>query len=157
MEETKKKHNHKDLLRKSIDVSSTPFVATLKIPPSLNHMYVNTKGGGKRLSKTAEQYFYESKAQIEAFMHDQNWTYKYENEWLYLDLDFYFPDRRKRDSHNCLKILLDLLEGTLFHNDYYVMPRINLVEYDPDKPRVEMKMYEQTESNRLLAMKLRQW
>lgn len=152
-----KKHKHTDLLRNSIDVSTSSFVGTLAVPPSMNHMYVNTRGGGKRLSKTAEQYFARSKAQIEDFMHEQQWTYKFNNEWLYLDLDFYFPDRRKRDSHNCLKILLDLLEGTLFANDYFVMPRINLVEYDPDKPRVEMKLYEQTESDRLLALNLKQW
>lgn len=143
-----KKHKHTDLLRNSSDVDNSFFIAILDIPPSINHMYVNTYGGGKRLSKTAEQYFAKSKALIEEAITHQKWTYKYQSEWLYLDLDFYFPDRRKRDSHNCLKILLDLLEGSLFENDYYVMPRINLVEYDVDFPRVEMKMYRQTEEDR---------
>ena len=60
-----------------------------------------------------------------------------------MDLYFYFPDKRKRDSHNCLKLLLDCLEGLLFENDYYILPRIQYVTLDRDNPRVEVVFYPQ--------------
>ena len=61
---------------------------------------------------------------------------------------FYFPDRRIRDAHNCLKILMDVLEGIVYENDYTVMPRIQFVEYDKDNPRVEIVFSHQTEAHR---------
>ncbi len=52
--------------------------------------------------------------------------------WLYADMWFFMPDKRKRDSHNTLKILLDVMEGFVYENDFYVMPRIQEVAYDKE-------------------------
>jgi Holliday junction resolvase RusA-like endonuclease len=48
------------------------------------------------------------------------------------------PDRRIRDSHNMLKLLLDVMQGIVFTNDYYALPRIQSVEYDTENPRVDL-------------------
>ena len=137
-----------DLKRTYSDEQIESLTFSLDVPPSINHMYHNTKGGGKRLTKVAEQYFFDVKAKVRAEALDQNWIFKLAPQWLYLDLYFYFPDRRRRDSHNCLKILLDALEGVLFENDYYVMPNIRLVEMDSKNPRVDVVLRVQTESER---------
>ena len=55
---------------------------------------------------------------------------------------FFMPDKRKRDSHNTLKILLDAMEGFVYENDFYVMPRIQEVAYDKENPRVEIEFSE---------------
>lgn len=64
------------------------------------------------------------------------------------------PDRRIRDSHNMLKLLLDVMEGIVYKNDYYVCPRIQSVEYDKKNPRIELCLTPQTNSARTKALEL---
>ena len=56
-----------------------------------------------------------------------------------------FPDKKIRDSHNCIKLLMDSLEGILFPNDYYVKPRIQAVELSRDNPQLDLVFYPDTE------------
>lgn len=81
-------------------------------------------------------------------MEQQDWKKAELAEWLYIDMVFYFPDKRIRDSHNCLKILMDAIEGIVFQNDYYVLPRIQGVELDRGNPRVELSITYQTQKER---------
>ena len=126
----------------------------LPVTPSVNHIYYNTKGGGKRLTSKAENYIKMARAKARMVIEDEEWTLPSEHTWVYLDLYFFFPDRRTRDSHNCLKLLLDSLEGLCFTNDYFVMPRINLVEYDKENPRIVLRFSQQIESDRSKALSL---
>lgn len=120
------------------------------IPISVNHMYFNTRRGGKRLTPKAEQYFREARALINAAIHDQLWIMSPKGVWLYVDLVFYFKDKKIRDSHNTLKLLMDVMQDVVFENDYYVMPRIMGVELDRDNPRVEVQVHPQTKDLREL-------
>ena len=81
-------------------------------------------------------------------MEDTLWKMQKDATWYYMDLLFYMPDRITRDSHNMLKLLLDTLEGSAYHNDYYVMPNILGVEYDTENPRVEIILRPQTKEDR---------
>ena len=63
---------------------------------------------------------------------------------MYLDCVFFMPDRRIRDSHNMLKLLLDVMQGNVFENDYFVMPRVQYVGLDVENPRVEVLVTTQT-------------
>lgn len=125
----------------------------LPVPPSVNAIYYNTRGGGRRLTKKAEHYIRDARAQINQAIEEQFWETQQKGVWLYVDLVFYFPDRRRRDSHNCLKILLDTLESIVYVDDMYVMPRIQSVEYDKDNPRVELRITAQTRNNREKGLK----
>ena len=49
------------------------------------------------------------------------------DQYIYLDLYFVYKDKRQRDSHNYLKILLDTLESVVYANDSKVYPRIQEV------------------------------
>jgi crossover junction endodeoxyribonuclease RusA len=56
--------------------------------------------------------------------------------WLW----YYFPDRRRRDTHNTLKILLDAFEdGGIYEDDKFAMPRVMDYEVDEDHPRIEIE------------------
>lgn len=121
---------------------------SLSLPPSVNHMYYNTKGGGKRLTKQAEQYIRESRALINLAIEEQRWVKQSESVWYYADCLFFMPDRRIRDSHNMLKLLLDVMEHVVYGNDYYCLPRIQGVEYDKENPRVDLLISPQTKSMR---------
>jgi len=111
-------------------------------------MYVNTKHGGHRLNKRAEEYVRTSKALTHLAVEEQKWVQQKKHVWYYADLFFYMPDRGLRDSHNMIKLLFDMMEDIAFHNDYYVMPRIQLVEYDKQNPRVEVYITTQKERER---------
>lgn len=98
-------------------------------------------GKTRRLTSKALKWFADSRTICIEEMHKQHWKLDKDNVWFYVDMDFYFADKRIRDSHNTLKILMDALQGIFFHNDYYCMTRINRVLYDKFNPRVEIKIY----------------
>lgn len=126
----------------------------LPIPPSVNHMYYNTKNGGKHLTRVAENYIRQAKALINEAIEEQKFKIQHGSVWYNLDLIFFMPDRRRRDSHNTLKILLDTLEGSVYDDDYYVMPRIQGVEYDKNNPRVVLHLSPQSTNDRIKGLKI---
>lgn len=128
----------------------------LPIPPSVNDLHFHTRYGGKRLKPKAREYIRDSRALINLAIEEQHWEVPSVCTWLYIDMVFYMPDRKIRDSHNCLKILLDVMEEIVFINDYYVMPRIQGVEYDKENPRVEVVIIPQTRNNRIKGLKVTQ-
>lgn len=137
-----------DLFREQPTHPTQSLYFELGIPPSVNRMYVNTRRGGKTLTKQAEMYWHKSQALIREALEDGNWSLPTKYVWLYVDLVFYFPDRKRRDASNCLKILLDIPEGLVYIDDYTVMPRIQAVEYDKENPRVEVTITQQMDRER---------
>lgn len=138
----------KDLKRAKSKHPNKKLRITLPLPPSVNNMYVNTRGGGRRLSKKSEDYIRRSRGLINLAIEEQRWIKQNDSTWYYVDLVFFMPDRRIRDSHNMLKLLLDVMQGIVYSNDYYAMPRIQSVEYDMENPRVEVSVIPQSKSNR---------
>lgn len=127
---------------------------SLPLPPSVNSMHVNTRNGGRRLTNRAQDYIRVSRALINLATEEQNWLKQKRHVWLYVDVVFFMPDRRVRDSHNMLKLFLDVMEGIVYENDYSVMPRIQSVEYDKENPRVEVYVSVQTNNNREKGLKM---
>lgn len=126
---------------------------SLPVPPSVNALHYNTRGGGRRLTAKAQNYIRDSRALIHAYVEEQRWTQPDKRVWLYVDMVFYFPDRRIRDASNCLKLLLDVMEGIVYHNDYIALPRIQSVEYDKEHPRVEVCVSSQHDLARKKGLK----
>ena len=126
---------------------------TVDIPVSVNHMYYNTKYGGKRLNSKAEKYFNKTKARIADYIYQNDYKMEDSNVWQYLDIVVYMPDKRRRDSHNMLKLLMDTIEGLAYRDDYTVMTRIQSVELDRDNPRLEMVLSNQTKTQRTKCIK----
>lgn len=59
-----------------------------------------------------------------------------------VNLWYFFPDNRKRDTHNGLKLLLDCLEDAeVYANDRYALPRIMDWQVDKQNPRIELEIY----------------
>lgn len=137
-----------DLFRELPKYPHKKLLMSLPMPISINHAYVNTHNGGKVLNARAENYMRTAKALVNMAIEDNGWIRQRNSTWYYIDLVFYLEDRRKRDSHNLIKLLLDMMEGIAYENDYYVMPRIQAVEYDPLNPRVMVYMTPQKQSER---------
>lgn|GEM_PF-833816 len=143
-----------DLSRCNPRFPSKKLKLTLPLPPSVNSMYINNRNGGKRLSKASQNYIRIAKALINQAIDDQRWVKQEDNTWFYIDIVFYMPDRRIRDSHNMIKLLLDVMQPIIYTNDYYVMPRIQSVEYDKEYPRLELCITPQSKKDRIKALQM---
>lgn len=112
----------------------------LKLPPSVNHMYINAKIRGRNmriLNKYANDWYKDALEKTIVYMQESGWQTA--DEKTILELYFYYPNSRLRDSHNTLKILLDLLErGGIYSNDKYALPRVMDFQLDKGNPRVEI-------------------
>lgn len=120
------------------------------LPVSMNNMYYYKS---TNLTAKAKNYINSTKAKVMGFIQDEQYKVEDSYVWQYLDIIVYMPDKRIRDSHNMLKLLMDSIEGVLFHNDYCIMPRIQSVELDRKKPRLEMILSNQTKAQRNKAIK----
>lgn len=113
----------------------------LRIPPSINHMYVNArfkKRIAKVLSHAAKIWFEEAVIITNNWRQFSNW--QTQDGKTVVNIWFYLPDNRRRDTHNSLKILMDALEdGRIYEDDRYAMPRIMDYEIDKDNPRIEIE------------------
>jgi crossover junction endodeoxyribonuclease RusA len=114
----------------------------LNMPPSVNHMYVNayTKRKTMRvLSTIAKDWKIECVEKTGVWMQNNAWETA--TGKVILNLYYYFPDQRKRDTHNTLKLMLDGLEDAgLYENDYYALPRVINFWIDKKNPRVEIEV-----------------
>lgn len=113
----------------------------LPVPPSVNHIYQNAGRGSRRLSTDAVKYIKQAQDIAKKEIKRIKWKKDNEDVWCIMDLYFYFPDKKRRDSHNCLKILTDCMEGLLYYDDYFILPRIQDVQLDRENPRLEMYYY----------------
>jgi len=110
-------------------------------PPSMNHMYRNAMVKGRRmrvLSKTAKNWA------DDMTILATDWRVR--NRWKTADgkvivrFWFYFPNGRRRDTHNTLKLLLDCFEDArIYENDQLALPQIMDYDIDRDNPRVEVE------------------
>lgn len=113
----------------------------LRLPPSVNHMYINGRIGHRLtriLSKSAKSWFEDAIITTRVWKQKNDWqTCQYKTV---VKLWYYFPDHRRRDTHNTLKILMDALEDAgIYVDDRWALPRIMDFEVDKANPRVEME------------------
>lgn len=138
----RKKDLFEDLERDEPKYPKQMLAFRLPIPPSVNHMY-QSAGRGRRLTKAAQDYIKTAQDICKKAMKEQGWKKDNPHVWYVMDLYYYFPDKRVRDSHNTLKLLTDCLEGLLFANDYFLLPRIQYVTLCREDPRLEIIYYPQ--------------
>jgi Holliday junction resolvase RusA-like endonuclease len=84
-------------------------------------------------------------------MHDAYWlafAWAQANAWTMTDKQTHvlvrywawMPDRRRRDTSNLAKVLLDSCIGVLWEDDQFVLPQAMGVAVDRAHPRVEMEL-----------------
>ena len=108
----------------------------------------------RSLTADARKFQKIANALINEAIDEQNWQITEKGVWIYIDMIYYFPDRKTRDSHNCLKMLMDVMQDRVYENDMYALPRIQSVEYDKENPRVEILITLQNKIQREKGMKM---
>ncbi|MGF0347746.1 RusA family crossover junction endodeoxyribonuclease [Rhodococcus sp. IEGM1300] len=91
--------------------------------PTVNHIYRPMRGG-KQLTEMAKDQLviWNTIADIE--WGGAGYEVPIDKELVYIDAYFILPDKKIRDVSNVLKLLMDALEGVVYKNDYYALPRI---------------------------------
>ena len=108
--------------------------------PSVNHMYTNTTGKRtmKVLKPQARAWFEEASLRVGQWRKKNKWSTA--KGKVIVRLWYYFPDNRRRDTHNTLKALLDALEdGMIYEDDKLALPQIMDYEIDRENPRIEIE------------------
>ena len=111
------------------------------IAPSVNHMYNNAYVKGRRmkvLKASARDWFEDTVYRAIQWRIDNRWPTA--SRKVAVRLWFYFPDKRRRDTHNGLKGLLDALEdGGIYVDDKLALPQIIDYQIDRYNPRIEIE------------------
>lgn len=113
------------------------------LPPSVNHLYHNALINGRRmrvLNKKGKLWREDARLMAMIWAKRNRWT-KSDGK-VVMRLWFYYPDKRRRDSHNFLKLIADSLEGILYEDDKMLLPQIIDFEVDRERPRVEIELEE---------------
>jgi crossover junction endodeoxyribonuclease RusA len=97
-------------------------------------------GKTKFLNAKAKAFVNEATILIKNGIQLQGWKTMPRGMTLYVDCAFYYKDKKIRDSHNTLKILMDVMEGYVYENDTDALPRIQDVIISKENPRVEIKV-----------------
>lgn len=126
-----------DLLRIPPKNGSQELKIALPLGISVNKLY-STIRGRKVMSNAGHKYIRTVVPVIEQAIAHQGWEVEVEGVWHVVEITYYFPDRKKRDSHNYIKLLMDVLEGLAFKNDQFCIVREQYVYLDRENPRLEV-------------------
>lgn len=111
------------------------------VVPSVNHMYRNVTIKGRRIrvkTKKAEQVYNDIIILTRYWMRNNGW--KTTKEKVIVRLWFFFPDAKRRDSHNQIKLIADALEDAgIYADDKTALPRVMDVDIDRKNPRIEIE------------------
>ena len=111
----------------------------LPLPPSLNHAYITRRGSGQRIKTVAcRKYQDDAKSIIMQCVHVPH------DVLISIEYQFYWPDNRRRDVDNALKIVRDCLVGTLVKDDCWrCIPHEHIhSRLDRNHPRLEITYIE---------------
>lgn len=106
---------------------------TLPLPPSVNHTYIRTKNGSALTQKARD---WKELAAWEAKTTLRGW--KIADQKVILEIWIYWGSRRRRDCDNLLKLLQDCLQGVVYTDDKWALPRVMDWDIDSDNPRIEV-------------------
>ena len=126
-----------DLLRVKPKNGSQELKIVLPLGVSVNKLYTMFRGR-KQISNEGKKYIRTVVPVIMQNIKNQGWEKDAKGVWHVAEITYYFPDRKKRDSHNYIKLLMDVLEGLVFENDQFCIVREQYVYLDRKNPRLEV-------------------
>ncbi|WP_304595856.1 RusA family crossover junction endodeoxyribonuclease [Alicyclobacillus sendaiensis] len=117
----------------------------LPLPPSVNHAYrtyVHPQTGQRiRVLTSKAQKFRRDAAYLALrWRQETGWTMPQPGTKVVLRLWYFWPSRRRMDTHNREKVLLDALEGVLYPEDRWVLIQEMDFEVDRKRPRLEIEV-----------------
>lgn len=100
---------------------------------SLNHMYGQTRAGRRYLSDEGKElkksWGWDAKSQGGVLL----------SSTVAVTVRLYFPDYRRRDSQNFLKLVYDAFTGVLWEDDSLIVEEHIYKSVDKTNPRIELE------------------
>ncbi len=112
----------------------------LPVVPSVNHCYRNVSIHRRILTTKGKEWQREAQWIAKRESARQGWIFAQKTK-LVMEITTYWPDKRRRDTHNQVKLLADTLEGILFDDDRWLLVRDIDFSVDKGNPRVEVELY----------------
>ena len=119
------------------------------VAPSVNHMYEDKWIRGRKYrvhSKDAEVWMYSVSLLAKQQAKQIGWQMAQKGEKVVVELRIFHPDHKQRDADNMFKALQDALEGVVYEDDRYALPRVMDIQVDKGNPRIEVRCYRLEES-----------
>lgn len=111
------------------------LTVTLPVPPSLNHAYVNRKGGGKALNAEMRKWKMDAGLLLNNALQLSNFTLPPCR--LVVLLEVWFKEDNKRDVDNVMKLSIDSVAVAVGFNDKIVVAPLALLRgIDKSNPRI---------------------
>lgn len=136
----KRAKENNDLIREKPRNPRKKLKLTLPLCPSVNHCYRYVKGR-KFMTKEALQFMQVTNQIVEREKIKQKYTIEKKGVWMVVEVNYFFPDRLRRDGHNMHKILADALNGCAYVDDQFILIRDMSIELDKENPRLEITIY----------------
>ena len=118
-------HADKDAERERIALENGKIKIVLRIPPSVNHMYITTRSGKRAPSTHTNAWMTEAKIIIRSAMRRHKpcpWR-MIQGRKVIMEITAYWAAANGRDMNNIHKLLCDAPEGELYENDSQVLVR----------------------------------
>lgn len=123
------------------DVENIKF--RLSLPPSVNHSHKQWVSNGRIMrvpTNSTKEWRIEAQLDVIAATKEQKWKCTKQSK-VVVELTIWWPDKRKRDSHNLIKEICDALNKRIYDDDYWALPRIIDFGYDKHDPHVDIFCY----------------
>ena len=117
-----------------------PTRLMLPLPPSVNRLITVDRMG--RLVKRQDAITWAHEAQIRADHWRQRTHWRpIQGRKIVVDWWIWWPDAGVHDPSNLEKVLWDALEGILYDNDRWILPRCQDFAVDAQHPRIELALW----------------
>ncbi len=113
------------------------------IPPSVNHSHINIRKGDRIMrirSRETKEYMSDTGWLAKRWMIIAKWKIPDQEKKIIMRMWIYWPDNRRRDADNQVKILQDSLTDILWLDDRQVLPQVMDFTVDKHHPRVEIEL-----------------
>lgn len=111
------------------------------LPPSVNHAHITTARGRRILSDTARAYVEATGWEARAARLRDDWGWK--SQWLRVSIKLYWPNNRRRDTHNCIKLIADGVAAGITRDDRWFLIHEERPEVDRANPRAVVTISEE--------------
>ncbi len=115
----------------------------LPLPVTTNHSHINIRRDNRLMrirSEATKQYMHDAYWLAVAWRNKSGWVMARGTTRVIVRYWTYMPDKRRRDTSNLAKVMLDSLTGALWEDDQYVLPQAMGVGVDKQNPRVEIEL-----------------
>lgn len=112
----------------------------LSLPPSVNNWLRVGKTGKIYKTAVAKEWAMEAVLLAQNWRQRTGWTPTHQQK-IVADYWIWWPDLKSRDPSNLEKVLWDALEGIVYDNDRWVLPRCQDFAVNWQRPRVELEFW----------------